>query len=250
MKHLKLGVATIALLITIGVANGQETSNLNDNSQSDVIVVIGSKLGLTEQESTDSIELLTANRLGKDSIFELSDALSRTPNVSVVGGTLTNINIRGINREGTGGAGQGEAVNIFLDGAPLSSDAILGSDSIWDVSQVEVLRGSQSILQGRNAIAGAIVLETNKPTFDWEGAARVRVAEFGTHQFAGVISGPIIKDQLAFRFSADFDETEGAIANANTSDKDNSQENLTIRGKLLAVPNAIERLSALLTVEY
>ena len=216
----------------------------------DTIIVTGTKLGLNLQETVDSVELLTAERLENDVIFELSDAIARTPNASVIGGAITNINIRGINRNGTGGAGQGQAINIFLDGTPLSANALLGSDSIWDVSQVEILRGSQSILQGRNSIAGAVVLTANDPTYEWEGAGRVRVGEFGEQQYSAVISGPIIKDQLAFRLSGDFDETDGIITSGISGEDDNKQDNLTLRGKLLAEPDALKNLRVELTLEY
>ncbi|MEQ3747430.1 MAG: TonB-dependent receptor [Henriciella sp.] len=214
------------------------------------IIVTGTKLGLSLQETVDSVELLTAERLENDAVFQLSDAIARTPNASVIGGAITNINIRGINRNGTGGAGQGQAINIFLDGTPLSANAILSSDSIWDVNQVEILRGSQSILQGRNSIAGAVVLTANDPSYDWEGAGRVRLGEFGERQYSAVVSGPIIKDQVAFRLSGDFDQTDGIITNAISGEDDNNQDNLTLRGKLLLEPEALKDLRVELTMEY
>ncbi|MEM9054754.1 MAG: TonB-dependent receptor [Pseudomonadota bacterium] len=223
---------------------------VDDERVEEKIIITGSKLGFSLQETTNSVELLTSDRLEQDSVFDLSDAIARTPNASVIGGVLSGINIRGINRNGTGGAGQGQAINIYLDGAPLSGDAILGNDSVWDLKQIEVLRGSQSILQGRNALAGAVVVETRDPTYVWEGAARARVGEFGERQYAGVLSGPLIADQIAFRLSAEFDEADGIVTDGNSGENDGAKENITLRGKLLVEPKALEDLSAVLTVEY
>src|SRR3546814_6901795 len=70
-------------------------------------------------------------------------------------------------------AGSRPRINMQLDGRPLSyNEIIFGDSELWDVEQIEVLRGAQSTLQGRNAMAGTIATKTNDPTFDSEGALR------------------------------------------------------------------------------
>ncbi|MEM6909359.1 MAG: TonB-dependent receptor [Pseudomonadota bacterium] len=215
------------------------------------IIVIGTKQNVDVQDTAESVEVFTAERFDRENLFDIGDALARTPNVSVIAGNLAGISIRGINRLGTNGAGQGAAINVFQDGVPLARRALeFGSSSAWDIEQLEVLRGSQSTVQGRNSIAGAVVLQSKKPTFDWEAAARLRAAEFGTLQTAGAISGPIIADQLAFRVSADYQESDGFITDTFSGDRFDFRESLTLRGRLLFQPEAISGLSALLTMEY
>ena len=216
----------------------------------DVIVVTGTKQNRSVQETTSSVEIFDTKRLEDEALFTLNEALSRSPNTSVVGNNVNGINIRGISRNGTNGAGQGEAINIFVDGAPISGVGLEGANTLWDTQQVEVLRGSQSTVQGRNAIAGAVIVESKKPTYEWEGAVRARFAEFGTRQYAGVISGPIIEDELAFRVSADFQTTDGSITDGFTGEDDNFQETLTIRGRALIEPGQVDDLTVLLTFEY
>ncbi|MEM7005537.1 MAG: TonB-dependent receptor [Pseudomonadota bacterium] len=216
----------------------------------DAIIVLGTKLGLTVQETTTSAEIFDSERLDQESLFNLGDLVVRTPNVTGTEDNLNNISIRGINRNGTGGAGQSEAVNIYIDGAPASANALFGFQSLWDIAQVEVLRGSQSTVQGRNAIGGAVVVQSKNPTFEWEGAARLRFAEFGTAQYAGAISGPIIDDQLAFRLSVDYQESDGFIRETGTDELVDGRETLGIRGKLLAEPNFLPKFSGLITVDY
>src|SRR3546814_15009590 len=70
-----------------------------------------------------------------------------------------------------------------VDGRPLGfNELIFGNASLWDVQQVEVFRGPQSTIQGRNSIAGAVVLKTNDPTYYTEGAAQFQGGELDERQ--------------------------------------------------------------------
>ncbi|MEM8493740.1 MAG: TonB-dependent receptor, partial [Pseudomonadota bacterium] len=214
------------------------------------VIVTGTKQGLSLQETTESVEVFSAQRLEDEVVFSVSEALARAANTSLVGDDLNSINIRGINRNGTNGAGQGQAINIYIDGAPASGSALLGLQSIWDLQQVEVLRGSQSTVQGRNAIAGAVILKSNSPSFEWEGAAQLRIAEFGTQQYSAVVSGPLIDNQLAFRFSADYQDFDGYVTDAFREQTVDFRESIATRTKLLWEPEAVPALSTELTIEY
>lgn len=215
------------------------------------VIVYGVKQPISLQDSVESVEVFSASRFDAENLFNINDALARTPNVSTQGDDLRFINIRGIDRSGTTGAGQGVAINVFQDGVPLSDSALLnGSSSAWDIEQLEVLLGSQSTVQGRNSIGGAIVLQSKRPTFGWEGAARARVAEFDTYQASAAISGPLIADQLAFRLSLDHQETDGFITNGFTNEPHDSRESQTVRSRFLIEPEALTGFSALLTFEY
>ena len=232
-------------------AKSSTQASQRDESQAlETIVVVGTKQGLTLQESDVSVEMFSEVRMERESIFTLDDLVLRTSNVTL-GGNGDTITIRGIGRSGVGDAGQGVTSNVYLDGAPVSTEALqFGFDSLWDVSQVEVLRGPQSTLQGRNALAGAIVITTNDPSYDWEIAARIRSETFNTRQYAGVVSGPIIDEQLAFRIAVDHQETDGVVDNAITGNDQDFAENLLVRGKVLLEPNALPNLRSTLTVDY
>ncbi|MEM9990044.1 MAG: hypothetical protein AAF723_11045, partial [Pseudomonadota bacterium] len=65
-------------------------------------------------------------------------------------------------------------------------------------------------------MAGAVILKTADPTYQPEVKGRIRAAEYGTQQYAGVVSGPIVADQLAFRLATDFQKTDGFTTNALT----------------------------------
>ena len=239
---LLLAAAPLLLVPAMGAATAGA-------AEVDEIVVTGTKQDLGLQDTDVSVEVFTPERLDAELIYTLDDLLLRTPNVSQFGAT-GNLSIRGIARSGVGGAGEGITSNVYLDGAPLSTTALnFGVDSLWDVGQVEVLRGPQSTVQGRNALAGAIVIRTNDPTYAWEGQGRVRVEERGGRQLSLAVSGPLVAEQLAFRVAIDRQERDGIVDEAVTGRGLDASENLLLRGKLLAEPAAIPGLRAELLVE-
>ncbi|MEM7409107.1 MAG: TonB-dependent receptor [Myxococcota bacterium] len=217
------------------------------------IIVAGTKDRSTLHEEAVSVEVFSEQRIDGESIFELDELLLRTPNVTLSGPT-SNVTIRGISRNGTTGTDNtvaGVTSNVYSDGAPVSTIALTGGfESLWDVGQVEVLRGAQSVTQGRNALAGSIYLSTRDPTYHWEGRARARAGNFDTRQYAIAVSGPLIDDQLAFRVSSDLQESDGVVRRAEDGSEFDPTESLLVRGKLLAEPEAIEGLRVELLVEH
>jgi outer membrane receptor protein involved in Fe transport len=92
--------------------------------------------------------------------------------------------LRGINSEGVGGPSGSPLATTYVDGVPQTQNgARRGVNGTWDLQQVEVWRGPQSTIVGRNALAGAIQVKTNDPTMTWETAARFGSAL--THSTSG-----------------------------------------------------------------
>ncbi|MEM1289700.1 MAG: TonB-dependent receptor [Pseudomonadota bacterium] len=214
----------------------------------DSIVVTGTKLKRSLQETPQSVVVFTDVQIEEQALFTIEDLLFRTPNVTG-GNNADDIAIRGISRSGIGQSGQGVTSNIYIDGAPLSTVVMeTGFESLWDVEQVEILRGPQSSIQGRNALAGGVFITTKDPTYDWEFAGRALAAELGTRQVSGAVSGPILDDQVAFRIAADYFEDEGSIDLADGQDYDFT-EALSLRGKLLVEPDILPGLRAEIIVD-
>ncbi|NND67740.1 MAG: TonB-dependent receptor, partial [Halioglobus sp.] len=239
-------IFSLSLAASVNVF-AQEISSgdqIEDPKKMEEIIIFGTKLGLTVQDSDVSVEVFDAMRLEREAIFDLDDVLLRSPNVAISGDT-TSMTIRGINRNGASGGGQGVTSNVYVDGAPAASAALqFGVESVWDVAQVEVLRGPQSTVQGRNALAGSVVISTADPTHEWEIKSRLRAAQYNTEQYALAVSGPIVKDQLAFRIAVDKQSTDGFIdnvASGRSLDQDYA-DTLTVRSKLLIEPNVLPGL--------
>jgi len=228
----------------------------------DALTVSGEKTERTLQETATSVAVFDSKALDqRPHIASTNGLIERVPNVTTTG---TNSNqaptVRGIDGTGPtqGGyafvAGIRSRLNLQVDGRPVSfNEQIYGDNSLWDVEQVEVLRGPQSTLQGRNAIAGAIVVKTKDPTWQWEGGGRAMLGNFSQREGAAYVSGPLIEDQLSFRLAADRQTSEsfleGTKSYPRVSDPDEF-ESTNLRGKLLIEPRKLDGFSTLLTLNY
>lgn len=217
----------------------------------DKIIIVGTKIEQSLQDLEVSAEVFDEERLNREQITELAELLLKVPNVTTVGGADANFSIRGIGRAGVGGAGQGVTSSVYVDGSPITSlNFNRGPLGLWDTDQVEVLRGPQSSVQGRNALAGGIFIKTADPTFEPEGKLRATYAEGSTYQLAGAFGGPIIDGLLAGRVAIDAQESDGFLTNSVLNGNDfNVTESLSIRGKLLLEPDSLPKFSTKLTLD-
>jgi outer membrane receptor protein involved in Fe transport len=212
-----------------------------------------------QDESGNSVEIFEQyefdNRAG---LTTLRDVLSSVANLSLVTGTGKAPTVRGVD-----GTGPAENANAFfagsrprlswqIDGRPASyNEVVFGDIGLFDVARVEVLRGPQSTLVGRNAIAGTVNIKTNDPTFDSEGALRVAAGNYDQRQFSLMTNLPAT-DNLAFRFSVDWLQKESAVTYKSFAGVDNPGEieGLSVQGKMLFVPETQRDSSLLVTLAH
>lgn len=224
------------------------------------LTVTGEKTDRSVMDTSTSVIILDAETIEQRAGLEsTNDALARVPNMTSTGtGNYAPV-IRGV--AGTGAAEGADAffagsrprMNMQIDGRPANyNEVVFGDISLWDVQQVEVLRGAQSQLQGRNAIAGTVVVKSKDPTYDFEAGARLFGGNFETIGGSGVVSGPIVDDQLAVRLSFDTSRSDGFVHMQGYPGVDDPQEfrNTTVRGKLLIEPENLEGFSTLVTLSY
>lgn len=223
------------------------------------VTVTGERVARSIMETSTSVVVLDSETIeDRPRIDSTNDALARIPNVTTTGTTNFAPAVRGV--DGTGPAQGADAffagtrprLNVQVDGRPLSyNEVVFGDTALWDVEQVEVLRGPQSTLQGRNAIAGTVVTKTKDPTYEYEVGGRLLVGDLKTRQGSAVVSGPIVDDQLAFRLAVDRKTSDSFVNMEPFRDIDPEDfKSLTLRGKLLIEPEAIEGFSTLLTFTH
>lgn len=215
----------------------------------ETIIVTGTKQNLSLQDTQASVSVITAERIDQQAIFELSDIFLRTANVTQTAGNFS-FSIRGVSSGGVGGAGTGRTANIYLDNAPISLNGLSSAFNLWDIDQVEILRGPQSTTQGRNALAGAVVLQSADPEYEFGVKLRALVGNNQTYQYSGAVTGPIIEDQLAFRLSADYRDQDFETLNGITGQREGASDATTLRAKLLLEPSAIPNLRVELSYQY
>lgn len=106
-----------------------------------------------------------------------------------------------------------------------------------DIEQVEVLRGPQGTLFGKNTAAGAISITSRTPTFKPEANAEASVGDFGLMQAKASISGPLFGDMIAGRLSGLITQRDGIVQNVDTGQDLNTLNSYAVRGQLLIVPS-------------
>lgn len=236
------------IAVTDMPADVAQPQRASDAVELEEIVVLGEKVGRTLAQTTSSVSVTTGQNVidyGDDSV---SDVVKRTANASVT--NEGDISLRGVNAGGAEGFSAGQPViSTYVDGVAIDS---VGQNTnvldLFDVEQIEILRGAQSTSQGRNALAGAVVVNTRDPTEYWDMSARLRLAELNGREYAFAGGGPIGAG-LAFRVVADYQADDGFIRNVTLDDPDwNRREDLLLRGKLAWRPSFSPDSEALLTV--
>jgi iron complex outermembrane recepter protein len=222
------------------------------------VIVIADKIGRSVMNTPTSISVLDANDLASRAGLNTSkDILANIPNIIYTGTGNIAPTIRGIDTTGAsqGGdafiAGSRSRLNMQIDGRPASyNEIVFGDSALWDVQQVEVLRGAQSTLQGRNAIGGTIVTKTNDPTFEPEGALRLAGGNFDQLRASAMASVPLIDDTLALRLSGDWFKRTSFVDGWESFpgvDDPGDFKGVNARAKLLFVPQSIPEWKALFT---
>lgn len=204
----------------------------------DEIIVTGQFKEQSVLDVPSAMDVVSGQEI-RDQLLTTSHALElSTPGLTFhsVSGT-SQVTLRGV---GTGYAGPalGNSVSLYMDDSYISNQ-VGAVEVFFDMDRVEILKGPQSSLYGRNATGGAIQFLTNKPNLDAaEGHVEMGVAELETTEFDGVINVPL-NDKFAVRLAGKiWDRQEGHVTNINTGDKITGYNKHTrLRGQLLYQPN-------------
>ena len=199
--------ATAALQDGAAVDDGGPSSQSGDD-----IVVTARRRNENLQDVPASVSVLTQKQLETTGARLVLDFADLTPGVTMqVGATEpgdASINIRGLN-----GARDAENnVALVIDGV-LRTSAVATTQPQGDITQVEIIKGPQGALYGRNASAGAIVITTRKPTDYFSGQVKGSAANDATYLVSGLLSGPIT-DQIGFTVNAEYSTSDGFHRNS------------------------------------
>lgn len=228
--------ATSAFCLSLTAAHAQ-----NDDGYLGTLI-LGELLERTVQDSATSVSIETGEELEQRGDADLFNKVERTPNVSTTFGNKGFV-IRGFPQNGSGSNGQsnGTLISVQVDGVALNSwqSTFFGPYSTWDLGQVEILRGPQSTQQGRNALAGAIIINTKDPTFDPEYRFRIEGGSRNTQRYALALNQPF-SETVALRFSTEYQTTDGWVTSLpRLDDRYDAREYTNYRGKILWQPNDV-----------
>ncbi|SNR96420.1 TonB-dependent receptor [Pseudomonas segetis] len=231
-----LAVGSAVCLANSGVWAAEETNSV----ELAPVTVTGEKINRSLEQTQSSVAVFTEQQLREKQDHDLVDVFARTPGVYTQSGN-ENWGIRGVPVTGfdeQGPAALNGAVSVFVDGAVQPNRTLtLSPVPLWDVEQVEVFLGPQSTTQGRNSLAGAVVIQTKNPTFEPSFSAQANGGNYNERGGAVAGGGSIIDGKIAGRIAVDYQEGDGYIENLFNGDDANKTRTANTRGKLLILPN-------------
>jgi iron complex outermembrane receptor protein len=212
------------------------------------IVVTAQKRVERLQDVPLAVTAISGETLTDANVNDTAGLASVTPSLTYTQGAQpnnTNFRIRGI---GTAVFGQGlePSVSVVVDGIVLARSA-QGFSDLADIERVEVLRGPQGTLFGKNSVGGLINVVTKRPSSSFEANADVTVAEREEYRVRGSVSGPL-NETMGARLTGYYNDVGGHIRNVTLNKDVNGSESMGLRGKFEWDPT--DRLNLLLTADY
>lgn len=239
-KAAALGATALAAGFTSAGALAQQTD--------DVITVTAQKREQTLQEVPLAVSVVQAETIQDAQINDVIDLQSVVPTLRVSQLERSSNATFIIRGQGNGANNPGiePSVAVYIDGVFRPRAGSVLSD-LMNIERVEVLRGPQSTLFGKNATAGVVNIVTQEPQFDFGGQAEVTFGNYDQTILKGSITGPI-SDNVAFSISGSMNQRDGYYENVGSGGDFNDRDRYALRGQLLVNPT--DRLSLRLIADY
>jgi iron complex outermembrane receptor protein len=222
---------------------------LSPSRLTESVVVTARRVEEVAQEVPIPLSVLTGQLVADAGAFNVNRLKELIPTVQFYSSNPrnTSINIRGLGAPfGLTNDGIEPGVGLYIDGTFFARPGAATLDFL-DVERIEVLRGPQGTLFGKNTTAGAISVTTRKPTFRRESDFELNVGSLGLLQAKGSVSGPL-RENVAGRLSFSGTVSEGSIRHTQTGLDLNGHHNLGLRGQVLFAPS--DRLGLTVSVDH
>lgn len=236
-----LGATALTASLMSTAAFGQDVTPPVNRASQDVIVVTAQKREQTLQETPVSVSVATGEQIEVAQVRDAADLQILVPSLRVAefaASTNTQFSLRGV---GTSSFNPGlePSVGIFVDGVyrPRAGSAI---NDLLSIERVEVIRGPQSTLFGRNTPAGVVSFITKEPEFEFGGDGELTFGNYGQFVAKGTLTGPLVEDTLAFRLDATTHTNTGYLDNVSPGgqiSEVNNRDRQSYRGQLLFTPS-------------
>lgn len=184
-------------------------------------------------ETPVSLTTIDSETIDSRGAEHVEDILNLAPNVNISSGASRGqfFQIRGIGERSQFSSPLNPSVGLLIDGIDFSRTG--GAATLFDIEQVEVLRGPQGTRFGTNALAGVINLQSKQPTDELDIHVETGIAEYNTRSLGLAVGGPLVEDTLLGRFSIHSHLSDGYMDN-DFLNRDNTQDRdeLTAKGQL------------------
>ena len=234
-------LASAALCASIAATPAFAQDSDNEFSLEEIIVT-AQKREATLQETPIAVSAVSAETLAIAGTRDIYDTQFLVPSLQVVqraSATNTNFAIRGI-ASSTFNFGLEPSVGVFVDGVYRSRNGASISDFLG-IERIEVLRGPQSTLFGKNTTAGVINYVTKAPHYDSEFEAELTYGNLNTKVAKLSVNLPVKEDKLAIRFDANLNQRDGFITNIDGR-KLNNRDRYGLRAQVLFEPTETSKI--------
>jgi iron complex outermembrane receptor protein len=243
------GASILALIVAAPAAWGQQAAPANSGSTAVAeVVVTAQRKSEAIQSVPIAITAFTAKTLEAEKIEGGPDLLKGIPNTSFTKTNFSgyNLTIRGIGTQAISVATD-PGVSVNFNGTPLIRNRLFEQE-FFDVGGVEVLRGPQGTLYGRNATGGAVNVISAKPTDSYSGELKGEIGNYDSRRLSGFLNVPIWGDKLDLRVAGAFTERNGYEYNSTTKDSVDGRDLYSTRVSLGFKPT--EKLHGTLVWEH
>ena len=198
MKMKLLQASSTLALLGIGLALpavAQAQTSQTEESNLEAIVVTAQKRAENVQDAPLAISAVTGATLAKDRVTSITDLAQTMTGISFTANSpqANEINIRGVVNTRLTGPTADQSVSTFVDDVYVGRSGILNT-AFYDIARIEVVRGPQGVLLGKNVAGGAVNVISNKPTQENSGAVTASIGNYDLRQFSGFINGAISED--------------------------------------------------------
>ena len=227
---MKSNILTLSLITSYALMG---TATFAQEITLDPIVVNSDFREKKLSQTSNSVTVLSEDKIADKASENFEDVLGQVPNVNFASGASRAhyVQIRGIGERSQFQSPVNPSVGLRIDGIDVSDSAL--ALTMFDVKQIEVLRGPQGTTFGANGMAGVISLQSNAPTKETQGHLEVTVGDYNTKAYGAAIGGTLIEDTLLGRFSIYKNTSDGFTKNKflNREDTQNIDE-LTAKAHL------------------
>lgn len=227
--------ALLLLSLAAPAVAAEAAADLPDSGE---IIVTAARRTENVQDVPISVAVVGGPQLEATQTFNVTRLVQLIPSVNFYSSNPrnSNINIRGLGAPfGLTNDGIEQGVGFYVDGVYYARPAAATLDFV-DIERIEVLKGPQGTLYGKNTTAGALNITTRAPSFDWEGRAEFSYGNYTFLQAKASVSGPL-SDNLAVRIGFSGTRRDGTLLNTRTQEDVQQLGNVGVRGALLWKPS-------------
>lgn len=212
-----IGYNEVRQIISVseGKQNTIEIKLVPNAATLETITVTAEKRATLLQKTPLSVSVLNAGKVEDYRLWSMKDLNAVVPNllVSNVGSDLPSYSVRGMYSNSVD-----QSVAVYVDGV-IQYDADNTLRNLYNIERIEVLRGPQGTLYGRNAMAGVIHIISKKPGNVTSGYAEISLGNYGTQRYSAGFNTPFVKDKLFAGFSGSYNKTNGYYTNSFDNQK-------------------------------